>query len=930
MKSSSSLQSRSRYAALLALSLGLAAATVPPVVGEEEEERPRPLKRVEVEEEAVPATPPKKIMVDDEPPPAAPEMQPEAPAEEVAPAKSVVMDRSAELAKMSATARFPAIRDYAAKFVVAHDRLFEAGGKITRITPVPYLWGRIKFPSGFGVAELDDTGNPQEPRATVPRAVRGVVPFERYAVSETDKFLAPLPAGTPATPAPPPAAEKLAAAEAVLARVLFFHDRARDQNTRRGKPWDDVKTELYGKLTEVRVERVRQAGLDRDWAKLKELSTRLIQLYKSNLTVQEQVYGAQLMEAVELARSKKVTDLERARTLLSEYEARFPVTRSETAQKVRQHLGEQAKTFLADATSLSNQGDKSRAQNLLKTVEAIDPDNAALRKLQQDLKTGYPILVVGVRRLPDRMSPARARFDSEKQAAQLMFEGLLAAVPDELVGVRYEPALAADRPLVGAGVRDVSLVRSADWNDAEAGRFDAADVTATLNLLRQASGSWTAEPIAWLDEPRMDPSDPGFVRLRFKVGHPDPRSLLTLPIHPGRWLLQQNRRIDDLEFARRPFGTGPFRLAANYQPRGANDPPRDVVFVSNPAYGRRPGRTGQPFIKEVRFRDISTVPDLAAEFRADRIQVVTDVPTADLPKYQANNGLGNRVRVVTPGVNRQIHILAINHRRPHLANVDVRRGLAHAIDRTRILNEVYRAGNEEFHAPLTGPFPAGSWATPPGGPPDGLFSRDQAQARLHAYLARPEAAMQLELLYPDDDLRAKSACERIKQMVAAAVAHEERKLEIVPKPTRPRDLLRLVEEEHRYDLAYLPFDYPGDWYPLELASFLDPTAAGADGRNYTGYLAIKSHIKEEDDQLSRLLQATRLYRDPLGKLQPLAHDLHRRFNDAVPFVPLWQIDRHMVMSTNLKVWLAGKVEEASPRLLNPTVPFTSLGRWRLE
>ena len=140
-----------------------------------------------------------------------------------------------------------------------------------------------------------------------------------------------------------------------------------------------------------------------------------------------------------------------------------------------------------------------------------------------------------------------------------------------------------------------------------------------------------------------------------------------------------------------------------------------------------------------------------------------------------------------------------------------------------------------------------------------------------------------------------------------------------------------MEEQPQYDLEYLPFDYPDDWYPLGLGSFLDPSpaATGPGGRNYLGYLSKESNPGEADDRLARTLAECRLHTD-FAKLSVLAADAHRQFNETVPFVPLWQLDRHMVIATTVKVHLAGQVEEAQPRLLNPTTLFSSIGSWRVE
>jgi ABC-type transport system substrate-binding protein len=870
------------------------------------------------EEEANPRPPVKKIEVPDaEPPPSTP-----APANVPA---GVYFARLDDVARAATAATNPTIKKYLAGFTVAYDRLDDAKFKSHRITPVPFLWGKDKFPAEFGVAPLNTANGVEEVKTYKPRGVRHIDPFEQLAIDATVAFLKPTPPG-PGVPTP---SEKLSAAERLLTAVMFFHDSAREQNRRRGKNWEPIKTALYDKLTEVRIARVQQVAADKDWAKLKELSTRLIGLYRSKPKVLEPVYAARLAEAEQLVRSERVAELEKGRTLLNEYESRFPNTGNETAKRVRQILGERAKKFLNEADRIIG-SNKTEARTLLKNVEAIDPDNPALRQLQNQLKSGYPVLVVGARRLPERMSPTLARFDSERQAVQLMFEGLLEALPDELTGVRFRPALADGRPIVGAGSRDTQLVRSANWTGPDGGIFDAADVAGTLRLFRQKPGSWAAAPAAWLNEPGFDPADPGHIRMRFKLGHPDPRQLLTFKMHPAQWLLQKNKTIDDVEFARHPFGTGPYKLAPGYRPPAPGESSREVIFVSNPGYARRPGRMGQPVIKEIRFIDIKPIKDLPTEFRADRLHILTDVPTADLPKYRVNNNLGGKVRVVTATRNRREYILAINHRRPQLQNPDVRQGLLHAIDRERILNDVFRAGVADAHSALAGPFPVGCWATPHplGAAPPSLYNRDVAQAKFRQYLATPAAASSLDLAYPDDEPQAKAACERIKGMVESATAGAP-KLTINLKPLPPRELIRLVEEEQRYDLAYVPFDYPDDWYPLALGSFLDPNAAGAGGRNYLGYRAKDSAPGDADDRLGRLLDEARLHRDP-AKLVELSHEIHRRFIDAVPFVPLWQIDRHMVISTAVKVYLDGQAEEANPRLLDATTLFSSIGRWRIE
>jgi len=309
--------------------------------------------------------------------------------------------------------------------------------------------------------------------------------------------------------------------------------------------------------------------------------------------------------------------------------------------------------------------------------------------------------------------------------------------------------------------------------------------------------------------------------------------------------------------------------------------------------------------------------------RGDRIHILPDVPTKDLPKYEQQD----RATVATPAVNRRIHLLAINHRLPALQDINVRRGLSAAVDREAILNDVFRAGQKQYHKALAGPFPSESWAAPRplGGPAPAVFDRDSAAGKFRAGRA---GTMQFTLLYPEDDTLAAEACAKIKKNIEDAGA--DSKVTITLESVAPRDLYRRVEVEHRYELAYTTFDYRDDWYALNLAQFLDPTAAGENGRNYSGYLDKATNPSNEDSKFGKMLTAAKQSRDTDGKLKPLSHDLFTRFNEVVPFVPLWQIDRHMVVTAKLKIHFPGRTEPVSPRQLNAGTFFDGVGAWKLD
>jgi peptide/nickel transport system substrate-binding protein len=179
---------------------------------------------------------------------------------------------------------------------------------------------------------------------------------------------------------------------------------------------------------------------------------------------------------------------------------------------------------------------------------------------------------------------------------------------------------------------------------------------------------------------------------------------------------------------------------------------------------------------------------------------------------------------------------------------------------------------------------------------------------------------------------AQAACERIKAHVEGLFkdAPAGNKLTLDLDPRAPREFLRHVESEQRYELAYLPFDYPDDWHPFGLAAFLDPDAAGRDGRNVTGYLSANTNPDAEDRILGGELAAFREHRDYAGDLAPRAQRVHTQFNDRMPFVPLWQLDRHTLVSGKLRVVVDDSTDVVPAYLLNPTGLFQNAARWKLE
>ncbi|MBM3982394.1 MAG: hypothetical protein FJ304_19420 [Planctomycetes bacterium] len=903
---------RARWPRLFALAAGVFTACALGAVGQPPPEEEDPKGGVK-----------KKVVVDDDPvivKPKGPDAGPGSPPD-------VRLDELARAAEGTAHAALKALYQ---KNLYPHDRLTTKGG-VARIKPIPLAArGGDRLPAAFGIQELGADGQVGEVQGVNLADVRRIDHFEELVLLDASALLNMKPLGTGNAPEVWAPFEQLGAAETLMGAGLRYHDYARERNIRKGRGWDEIRKPLADQLRGVRLEQlklaVKEAEISADWSRVREAGSRLMQAYPKDAAVAADVASARVLEAKRLLASAKHFDHVRAKELLDEFEARYPGGGGDPVRALRADISRIASTAFQRAKDKKGVNDLTAARDALAQAAALDPTLQGLREMQRELKAGYQTLYVGVRQYPVNMSPVTARFDSEKQVVELIFDGLLAEVPDDGNGARYRPGAAVAMPAVVPGGREFQL-RTQERGIAGPGGLDSQDVVGTIKLLQSRTDTWAAYTLPWFDE-LPQPKDNATVRVAFKLGHPDPRALCTFKLLPAQWMIANNKLIDDAGFAEKPTGTGPYRLHSN--PKVDPGVAREMVFVDNPLYGRWRDRAKLPFIKEIRLVEVAKVHNLIESFQQGSLHILPEVPTADLDKFRA--ALGDKVQEYTAATNRRVHMLAVNHRRPHLQSKALRQGLSLAIDRESILNDVFRAG-KKFHAGMGGPFPPRSWATPKatGGVPVPLVNRDLAFTKLKEYLGGMGAKAEIPLLYAKDDPQAEAACMKIKTQIEALLKDAGgAKFTIQLEPVlTTHELMERVEDEHRYDLAYVPFDYPDDWFPYALGAMLDPLAADRGGRNWTGFLANGTGADDRDASLGQLLTELRAFRE-FDQLAKRSAEVHKQFNASVPFVPLWQLDRHTLIHSAVKVYTEDSDAPVSPRVLNPTTLFQGIARWRLE
>lgn len=164
-----------------------------------------------------------------------------------------------------------------------------------------------------------------------------------------------------------------------------------------------------------------------------------------------------------------------------------------------------------------------------------------------------------------------------------------------------------------------------------------------------------------------------------------------------------------------PIGTGPFKFV-EYQ-RG-----QYIIAERNPNYWRK----DQPYVDRIAWRFITDKSAAAAAMETGAVQLsaYNQLSLADLDRLKKDPrfSVGTRGNEANPFNN----TVEFNHRRKELADVRVRRAIAHAID-VEFFIENFLYGNGKV---ATGPIPSVSKAFYPGGTFPYPFDRKKAEALL--------------------------------------------------------------------------------------------------------------------------------------------------------------------------------------------------------
>ncbi|MBL8797905.1 MAG: hypothetical protein JNM56_28665, partial [Planctomycetia bacterium] len=741
------------------------------------------------------------------------------------PARTSNLGLPVNLRREAETAKNEAVRQLYLRLAVPHDEVaLKSPPTVQWIEPLPrFVEPRAAANETVSGRTLDAQGKSTGEKSWRRGELDGITHFEALAVAQVDDFL------MRAARTNPPLAtlEALQHAERALIEAARFHDAARERGQRSGAGWADLDKGLRNRLASVRVEQLRSLLAEKHWSAAAELASQLTRTDAERPDVRAVVLQTRVLEAERALAADRLDSFALARRRLEQLERQFPGSQDDkNLQRLREALQARARGEGVKLAALAAK-DKDKARALLQQVETIWPEWSELRSWREKLGLDS-VLYVGVRHLPQLLSPATVAADSEKQAIELLFESLVRPIADPAVGQVYEPLLAAGNPRLIAQGRHFQMVRDARWyRPATADEptvnkeLTAADVSQTFRLAREAGGSPQWREL--LFDCRTADQNHFAARLTLHQGYLDPLSLMTFKIMPGHL-----PKLDDPKFARQPVGSGPFVFAGREKRRLKQTEFECVVFKANPTYTSRAGKLGQPYIREICFVPLKDSDDPRVYMLGERdgrfLHLLLDWPTKRIQELKSREAKLDDVQVHTLR-NRRVYFLAVNHRQTALQNEPLRRAIALAINREQILNNLFRDAQlpgQPHHRPLNGPYPPGSWACDPS------LRSDPHDAELARALAKKvESSREIELKYPVDVPQVREACEQIRTQVKDLTG-----ITLALKACTVWELRKAVELDHDYQLAYYWWDHPDDSYWLW--PLFDPASAERGGRNILG------------------------------------------------------------------------------------------------
>ncbi|MEM0906559.1 MAG: ABC transporter substrate-binding protein [Pseudomonadota bacterium] len=282
------------------------------------------------------------------------------------------------------------------------------------------------------------------------------------------------------------------------------------------------------------------------------------------------------------------------------------------------------------------------------------------------------------------LDPHVATTTPDKGLLHWMFNGLVRIKPGEASPGFIEPDIASSWTTSDDGLTWVFTLRDDVACHGDYGNLDAEDVVFSIERAANPDTSGFAKDFAALDS--VEATGPYEVTITLSQSVPSLLGLL-VPYHGGNIVCKDAVEALGEDFKATPIGTGPF-MFDEYQPQ------QYVKLVANPEYFR-----GEPKIKEIFYRYIPSDASRDLAFQAGEIDMIygrQDQTWVD----RISEVPDTNVVVMKPG---EMSVIHLNKSMAPLDDINVRKAVAHAIDRAAMT--AFRG--EAVTLPAVSPVPEG-------------------------------------------------------------------------------------------------------------------------------------------------------------------------------------------------------------------------------
>lgn len=282
------------------------------------------------------------------------------------------------------------------------------------------------------------------------------------------------------------------------------------------------------------------------------------------------------------------------------------------------------------------------------------------------------------------LDPHVATTTPDKGLLNWMFNGLVRIKPGQASPEFIEPDIAESWTSSEDGLTWTFDLREDVECHGEYGNLDAEDVVFSLERSMNPDISAFAKDFSAVESVEAT----GDYEVTITLSEPVPSLLgLLVAYHGGNIVCKDAVEALGDDFQKSPIGTGPF-MFAEYQPQ------QYVKLVANPDYFR-----GAPKIQEIFYRYIPSDASRDLAFQSGEIDMIygkQDQTWVD----RISQIPGTKVVVMKPG---EMSMLHLNMSMPPLDNIDVRKAVAHAIDRDAMV----QFKGENVTLPAISPVPEG-------------------------------------------------------------------------------------------------------------------------------------------------------------------------------------------------------------------------------